>query len=75
MVTPHRIDPLEVYDDGSLGMALGLPEGTLARARREGRLRFTKKGNRRYYLGSWVLTWLEEEQHGEDAMEVSRERP
>jgi hypothetical protein len=54
------VDPTGIYDDGALCCALGLSAAALARARREGRLRYARQGRRILYLGSWVLQWLEE---------------
>jgi hypothetical protein len=53
-----RIDPDAVYDDVLLYAALEVSAATLARARREGRLRYTCQGRRVLYLGAWVLAWL-----------------
>lgn len=52
------LEPDGFYDDGSLYLALGLTPATLARARRSGQLRFTRKGKRTLYLGQWVLDWI-----------------
>jgi hypothetical protein len=48
-----------VYDDILLYSAMGVSSETLLRARRAGRLRFTRQGQRVLYLGRWVLDWLE----------------
>jgi hypothetical protein len=56
--TGTRIDPAAVYDDAALYSALEISYQALARARREGRLRFTRKGRRILYLGEWVIEWL-----------------
>jgi hypothetical protein len=53
-----RIDPEGIYDDASLYGALGVSAAALARARREGRLRYTRQGKRLLYLGRWVIDWL-----------------
>jgi hypothetical protein len=58
---PARIDPNAVYRDCELRRLLELPETTLARERRAGRLRYRRIGQRVYYLGQWVLAWLAEE--------------
>jgi hypothetical protein len=58
MTTPVLIEPAAVYDDGSVHVALAIPSATLTRARREGRLRYTRKGRRVLYLGQWLLDWL-----------------
>ncbi len=47
------------YDDWSLSEALELPLGTIVAARRAGDLRFTRKGKRTLYKGSWVVSWLD----------------
>ncbi len=52
------IAPNGVYDDGVLVLGLGLTHATLARDRRGGLLRFTRKGKRTLYLGQWVLDWM-----------------
>ena len=50
-----------VFDDGAVVQRLGVPACTLARARRDGRLRFAKRGNRIFYLGAWLLDWLKDD--------------
>jgi hypothetical protein len=64
MISPTLIDPDAVYDDGALHLALGIPSTTLIRARRDGNLRFTRKGHRVFYLGRWVLDWLDSRPQG-----------
>jgi hypothetical protein len=59
MTSPVCIDPRAVYDDGAVLLTLDLPSATLARARRDGRLRFSRQGRRTLYLGQWLLDWLE----------------
>ena len=58
MVSPIKIDPDSIYDDGSLVLMLDVSTATLARARRDGRLRYTRQGRRVLYLGQWILDWL-----------------
>jgi hypothetical protein len=58
-VSAIQIDPTGIYDDVLLYGALEVSTSTLAKARREGRLRYTRQGKRILYLGSWVLAWLE----------------
>jgi hypothetical protein len=53
-----HIDPTGIYDDALLYAALEVSAATLVRARRAGRLRFTRQGRRVLYLGQWVLDWL-----------------
>lgn len=60
MATVLSIDPTAIYDDGALVLALGLTHATLLRARRDGDLRYTRKGKRVLYLGRWVVEWMEQ---------------
>jgi hypothetical protein len=60
-----QIDPNAVYDDDLVYATLGLTSRTLAKARQEGELRFTRKGRRVLYLGQWILAWLESDAPGE----------
>jgi excisionase family DNA binding protein len=53
------IEPDTVYSEGAVALALDLPLATLARARRDGRLRFTRQGRRVLIRGAWLLAWLE----------------
>jgi hypothetical protein len=50
MPVAYRIDPEQWYDTGAVVLALDMPSATLARARREGQLRYTRKGRRVLYL-------------------------
>jgi hypothetical protein len=36
-------------------LALDIPSATLARARREGHLRYSRRGKRTFYLGRWLI--------------------
>lgn len=53
------IEPTAIYDDGAIALALDIRLATLARARREGKLRFTRKGQRVFYLGAWIIEWMQ----------------
>lgn len=66
---PPAINPDAVYHDGDARLVLGLTDAAMRRARRDGRLKHTRQGNRVLYLGRWLLDWLEAE-----AGEVSREQ-
>ena len=59
MIEPVLIEPEALYDDGLLRQALGLTDAALANARRAGMLRYTRQGRRTFYLGRWILAWLE----------------
>ena len=58
MIYSVRIDPRAVYDDSSLRQELGLSPSSLGKARRDGSLKFARKGNRTLYIGQWVLDWI-----------------
>jgi hypothetical protein len=58
MATATEISPTGWYDNDSLYSELGVSAQALARARRGGSLRFTRRGNRTLYFGKWVLAWL-----------------
>lgn len=55
-----RIEADAYYDDAALRLLLALPSATLARARREARLRYVRHGRTIYHLGAWVRDWLED---------------
>jgi len=57
--TEIQIEPDGVYDDDRVYLAWEVSAQTLARARREGRLRFSRQGRRILYLGRWLLEWLQ----------------
>jgi hypothetical protein len=58
MIESIRIDPEAIYDDLALYQTLGISAQTLARARRFRELRYTRKGQRILYVGTWVMDWL-----------------
>ncbi|HEV8066212.1 MAG TPA: hypothetical protein VGP76_00650 [Planctomycetaceae bacterium] len=60
-LAPPRIDANAVYTDGDLRLSLDLTSATTSRARRTGRLRYTRQGRTILYRGLWVLDWLERE--------------
>jgi hypothetical protein len=59
MASTFSIDPTAIYDDGAISLALKVPLATLARARRNGQLRYSRKGRRVLYLGAWILAWVQ----------------
>jgi len=68
MANTLSLDGNTIYDEGAVSLALDIPLSTLDRARREGRLRFTRKGRRIFFRGQWLLDWFEaERQPQEDA--------
>jgi hypothetical protein len=52
------IRPNDVFTRYRLSQVLGVGESTIDKARRSGALRYTRKGSRTLFLGSWVLAWL-----------------
>jgi hypothetical protein len=68
VTTAIQIDPTGIYDDALLYGALEVSAATLTKARREGRLRYSRQGKRILYLGAWVLAWIE----ADARQEVSR---
>jgi len=59
MTEAFRVLPDAIYTTGDLQIGLDLPQATIDRARREGRLRYTRQGHRVLYRGQWVIEWLE----------------
>jgi excisionase family DNA binding protein len=59
MVPSFEIHPDTVYHEGDIALSLDVPLTTLNRARREGKLRFSRQGRRVLIRGSWLLAWLE----------------
>ena len=53
-----KIDADAFYHAGAIAIALDLSLSTLDRARRDGKLRFVRKGQRILIRGQWVLDWL-----------------
>jgi len=65
VVKAHVLYPTAVYRSGQLARLLGLAATTLRREKRAGRIRYSRRAGRDFYLGQWVLEWLQ-------AGEVSR---
>lgn len=59
MANALRIEQDTVYDTGAVSLALDIPISTLDRARRDGHLRFARKGRRVFFRGQWLLDWFE----------------
>jgi hypothetical protein len=55
---PHVIHRDAVYDLAQARHCLGLARTTLRREVRLGRLRFTVRGGKMFFLGAWLLEWL-----------------
>lgn len=58
-LVPPRIDPEGIYHNGDACLILGLTSATLARARREKWLRFSRQGRVILYRGQWLLDWID----------------
>lgn len=74
MLHGFLVDATAIYDDGTLVLALGVSTTALAKARKAGRLRFTRQGQRTLYLGRWLLDWLETESTADCAVRPVWER-
>lgn len=59
MTQGFLIEADAVYDNPALQAILGMGPDALSAARKHGDLRFTRKGRRIFYLGQWILDWLE----------------
>jgi hypothetical protein len=53
------IDPTAIYDDDSATVVLRISSAALAKARRDGSLRYSVRGGRNFYRGDWLLAWIE----------------
>lgn len=58
MIEPLQINPQAIYDDRILLNAIGVSAIALAKGRRDGSLRYARKGSRTLYLGQWIIDWL-----------------
>lgn len=54
-----QIDPNGVYEEGAVSLALDIPLASLSKARREGELRFVRRGRRVFITGRNLLAWLD----------------
>lgn len=55
---PIKLDPDGIYDDDSLYGTLGISPRTLSKARGNGQLRYSRKGQCTLYVGRWVIDWI-----------------
>jgi hypothetical protein len=58
-LAPLHIDPDGIYPEGHVRILLGLSESEMKRARRTRALRWSAQGRQRFYLGQWLLNWLQ----------------
>jgi hypothetical protein len=70
--TCARFEGDAYYLDGDLQVALKLSSATLRRARRDGALRFVRRGRSVLYLGSWIRAWLEGDRQAAATAEAIR---
>jgi hypothetical protein len=56
---PHVIRRNALYDLSQARAFLGLARGTLSREMKLGRLRFSVRAGKRYFLGEWLLQWIQ----------------
>lgn len=59
VATPHQIHPTTLYWLPKAVAALQVTKEGLAREVRLGRLRSGKRAGKVYFLGKWLLEWLE----------------
>jgi hypothetical protein len=65
IVSPTHIERSAVYIERSASIVMRVPASTLARARREGAIRYSRRGKSIYYLGEWLIDWLLAGEDGE----------
>ncbi len=58
MPEPIQILPNAYYDSRMISIRLGLSVAAVERARRGGKLRFTRVGHRSLSRGAWIEAWL-----------------
>jgi hypothetical protein len=68
MPQPFTIEPSAWYDSHVVLAIFGIGPETLARARREGVLRFSRRGRKTLYKGEWLQEWLCAENQREAAL-------
>lgn len=61
MVQHAEIRPECYYDVDAVRRILGLSVKAIGNACRSGALRFSERGGRRFFRGSWLIAWLEGE--------------
>jgi hypothetical protein len=55
----HVVDPNGLYLPAQVNQIFSLRKSTLRREIRSGRLRVSKRAGRYFFLGSWLLEWIE----------------
>lgn len=53
------LHPTAAYSTEQLRQLLGLAESTLRAEKRAGRIKWARRAGRDFYLGQWVLDWIE----------------
>jgi len=56
---PHVIEPTAIYFPDQVRALFRLRPHTLAREIRQRRLRVSKRAGRYFFLGAWLLAWVE----------------
>lgn len=64
MVQHAEIKPECYYDILALRRTLGLSAIAIGKACRSGELRYSDRGGKKIFRGSWVVAWLEENSPG-----------
>jgi hypothetical protein len=70
--TAGRIESDAIYDDTLLYRELRITSAVLARARKSGELRYTRRGNRTLYLGQWIRNWLQLDNPAQEEGDATR---
>lgn len=55
---PVPIEPLAAYTTAQVRALLNLAATTLKREIAEGRIRYSMRSGRRYFLGEWLIEWI-----------------
>lgn len=55
---PISLDPSTFYDEVSASRALRVPASTLAKARKDRAIRYSRRGQRVLYRGDWLAEWV-----------------
>lgn len=58
-MSSKTIDPSAYYTNADVENNLGIRKRTLGVACARGKLRFAAVGGDRYYLGQWLIDWLD----------------
>jgi hypothetical protein len=66
MVVAIRIEPNQYYDQAGVCETLDIATQSLQKECREGRLRYVKRGGKRFFRGQWLIDWLDGSEAADD---------